>query len=134
MDRLFELGISDNDIKNMLEQVPSIMDFSREEIDEKVEILKYVNCNNRQIRDIIASNPYYLDRINSDVLKLISYLKKIGFNSLNLLFESNPYFLNYDLFEIEEYIDKRKNDGMDILDIIDEIDSNPYIIDEMEVF
>ena len=44
MDRLFELGISDNDIKNMLEQVPSIMDFSREEIDEKVEILKYVNC------------------------------------------------------------------------------------------
>lgn len=134
MDRLFELGISDNDIKNMLEQVPSIMDFSIEEIDEKVEILKYVNCNDRQIRDIIASNPYYLDRINNDVLKLISYLKKIGFNSLNLLFESNPYFLNYDLFEIEEYIDKRRNDGMDILDIIDEIDSNPYIIDEMEVF
>lgn len=130
MDRLFELGISDNDIKNMLEQVPSIMDFSREEIDEKVEILKYVNCNDRQIRDIIASNPYYLDRINNDVLKLISYLKKIGFNSLNLLFESNPYFLNYDVFEIEEYIDKRINDGMDILDIIDEIDSNPYIIDE----
>ena len=131
MDKLFELGINDIDINNMIEQVPMIMDMDSNEISEKVDILKYILCDDRQIRDIISSNPYYLDRISSDVLKLINYLYKLGFNSLNLLFESNPYFLNYDVFEIEEYVNKRKDDGMDITDIVDEIDSNPYIIDEM---
>ena len=130
MDKLFELGINDSDIKNMLEQVPSIMDMSSSEVCEKIDILKYVMCNDRQIKDIISSNPYYLDRINGDVLKLINYLQMLGFSNLNLLFDSNPYFLNYDVFEIEEYVNKRRNDGMDIIDIVDEIDSNPYIIDE----
>lgn len=131
MEMLFSLGISDDDIKNMLEQCPEIMEMSETEIREKIEILTYVECNDRHIRNIIASNPYYLDRFNSDVLKLISYLKEIGVSNLNLLFESNPYLLNKDAFEIREYIDTRKKDGMELEDIVDEFESNPYIIDEM---
>lgn len=130
MDKLFELGISDNDIKFMLEQCPSIMDMDDNEIKEKIDILTYVGCNYRHIKNIIISNPNYLDRLNEDVLKLIGYLKQIGFTSINLLFDSNPYFLNYDAFEIRDYVDKRLKVGVLLEDIVDEIDENPYIIDE----
>jgi len=131
MEILFELGISDNDIKNMLEQCPSIMDMEYNEIREKIDILRYVECNDRHIRNIIVSNPYYLDRINNDVLKLVMYLKEIGISCINLLLETNPYLLNRDVFEIKEYIDSKKNMGLSLWEIVDEFESNPYIIDEM---
>lgn len=130
MDKLLELGISDNELKNMLELVPGIIDMSNDEINEKIEILTYIGCSERCIKNIVISNPDYLDRINDDILKLIGYLKKIGFINLDLLFDSNPYFLNYDVFEVENYINDRVRVGVELEDIIDEIESNPYIIDE----
>lgn len=131
MEMLFSLGISDSDIKNMLEQCPEIMDMSEKEVNDKIDILTYVGCNERHVRNIIASNPYYLDRINEDVLKLIACLKEIGVSNINLLFDSNPYLLNKDVFEIREYIDTREKNGMSLEDIVDEFESNPYIIDEI---
>lgn len=131
MEILFELGISDSDIKNMLEQCPDIMDMEYNEIREKIDILRYIECNDRHIRNIIVSNPYYLDRINNDILKLIMYLKEIGISCINLLLDSNPYLLNRDVFEIREYIDSKKNMGLSLWEIVDEFESNPYIIDEM---
>lgn len=131
MEMLFTLGISDDDIKNMLELCPDVMDMSENEINEKIEILTYVGCNLRHIRNIVVSNPYYLDRINDDVLKLIAYLKEIGVSNIYLLFDSNPYLLNKDDFEIRDYINIRKKIGMSLSDIVDELESNPYIIDEI---
>ena len=131
MEMLFTLGISDDDIKNMLELCPGIMDMSENEINEKIEILTYIGCNLRHIRNIVVSNPYYLDRINGDILKLISCLKKIGISNIYLLFDSNPYLLNKDDFEIIDYINIRKKSGMSLSDIVDELESNPYIIDEI---
>lgn len=131
MEILFGLGINDNELKSMFEQCPFIMDMSDEEIKEKIEILTYIGCNERHIRNIIASNPYYLDRMNEDLLKLINYLKKIGVSMINLLFDSNPYLLNKDDFEIREYIDGRLKKGDSLEEIVDELESNPYIIDEL---
>lgn len=131
MEMLFSLGISDNDIKNMLELCPNIMDMDENEINEKIEILTYVGCNLRHIKNIITSNPYYLDRICDDILKIIVCLKEIGVSNINLLLDSNPYLLNKDAFEIREYIDNRKKVGMFLEDIVDELESNPYIMDEI---
>lgn len=130
MNRLFELGISDKEIKFMLEQCSDILNMKDEEVIEKIDILKYIGCNMKQIKNIIIGNPYYLDRMNEDILKLISYLKKIGLTSINLLFDSNPFFLNYDRFEVEEYINKKIDNGMDLDDVVYSIEDNPYIIDE----
>lgn len=130
MDRLLNLGISDDDLKYILEQVPKINDMTSEEIDEKIDILTYVNCDEEQIRNIIVCNPRYLNKFTDDILKLISYLKKIGLSSLNLLFEANPYFLDYDVFELEDYVSEEIKNGRKLEEIIDEIESNPYIIDE----
>lgn len=130
MNRLYELGISDKEIMNMLEQCFEIKDMSELEVDEKIDILKYVGCNMKQIKNIIISNPYYLCRMNEDILKLISYLKKVGFTNINLLFDSNPFFLNYDRFEVEEYISNKVDNGINMDDIVYSIEDNPYIIDE----
>jgi len=130
MDILFNLGISDDELKCMIEQCSNIMNMDDEEINEKIEILNYVGCNQRHIKNIIICNPYYLDRSSDDILKLIGYLKKIGISSINLLFDSNPFFLNRDDFEIKEYVDNELSKGILLDDIVDEIESNPYIIDE----
>ena len=54
-----------------------------------------------------------------------------GLTNLNLLFEANPFFLNKDLFEIEDFIKLKEQDGLSIEEIVDLIDSNPYAIDEI---
>lgn len=130
MEELFSLGIDEKEIKNMLEQIPSLFNISSELVKQKIEILRYVGCSERNMKNIIVSNPEYLERDNDDVIQLIKYLIDKGFTLLNLLFDSNPYFLNYDKFEVEDYINKRLDDGIELEDVIDEIDSNPYIIDE----
>ena len=128
---LYELGINDNELKNILEQVPNFKNMEEDEIKEKIDILYYVGCNDKDIKNIIVSNPHYLDRMSDDILKLINYLKNIGFGNISLLFDNDPYFLNYDVFEIEDYINTKLSDGILLEDIIDEIESNPYIIDEI---
>lgn len=130
MGILFELCIDTSDIKNMLELCPLIRDMSDDEIKKKIDILSFIGCNTRHIKNILVSNPYYLDRIDSDILELISYLKEIGISNIYLLFDSNPYLLNKDKFEIEEYINSKIELGLSMDDVVDEFESNPYIIDE----
>ena len=130
MGILFELGIDNNDIKNMLELCPEIVNMSDNEIKEKIDMLGYIGCSMRHIKNIIVCNPNYFDRINDNIFKLIDYLKKIGVSNINLLFDSNPYLLNKDVFEIEEYINNRREMGMSFEEILDEFECNPYIIDE----
>ena len=131
MGILFELGIDINDIKNMLDLCPEIKDMDDDDVKKKIDILSFIGCNIRHIKNIIISNPFYLDRIDSDILELISYLKEIGISNIYLLFDSNPYLLNKDKFEIEEYIDSKIKLGLSMDDIVDEFESNPYIIDEI---
>lgn len=130
MNKLFEFGISEDDIRCMLGQVPSIAMVSDADINFKIDILTYLGCVDRHIKNILISNPYCLDRSNSDLVNLIKYLIGLGFTNLNLLFDSNPYFLNYDVFEIKNYFDKRMSKGISLEDIVNEITDNPYIIDE----
>lgn len=130
MDKFIELCINDNDLKNMITKVPNIVQITEEEINNKIDILTYVGCNQRHIKNILISNPNYLDRMDEDILKLIKYLKEIGFSSLYLLFDTNPYFLNYDVFEIRDYINSQINLSKSLKDIINEIEDNPYIIEE----
>ena len=131
MDIMYSLGIDEKNLKFIIEQCPNVLDISNEEIESKIKILEYIGCSERQIKNIIISNPNYLDRINNDILDLINRLTGLGFNTINLLFDSNPFLLNKDVFEIDEYINIRINAGELLEDIVDSIESNPYIIDEI---
>ena len=131
MNELFNLGISENTIKGMIELNPNINDISENEIKEKIMILEKLNCSENQIRNIISSNALYLDRTNNEIIKLIKYLLEKGFRTLNILFDSNPYILNLEPFEIEDYINERIKKGESLEDIIDDLDSNAYLFNEM---
>ena len=131
LEELFKIGISEKTIRNMIELNSNIKKMTNKEIKEKIEILKQVNCSDTQILNIISSNALYLDKTNTEIISLIKYLINLGFDSINLLFDSNPYILNLEPFEIDNYINKRKINGEKLEDIIDDLDSNPYLFIEM---
>lgn len=131
MEELFSIGISLTTLSNMLEINPEIKDMSNEEIKQKIELLKLINCTEKQIINIISSNALYLSITKVDYLKLITYLSKLGFNTLNILFDSNPYILDLSPYEIEQYIYIKQKEGILLEDIIDELESNPYLFSEI---
>ena len=115
----------------MKELCPNIIDMEKEEILEKIEILRKINCNKMQIRNIISSNAMYLDRLSTDVNKLIKKLKEMGFETLNILIEENPYILNLDDFEVENYITKRLEKGEKQKEIVEDMTLNPLLFNEV---
>lgn len=129
MDKLIELGLSSNDIENMILLNPMIKFLNLNEIERNILILENIQCETSHIRNILITNPFYLTRTIDDTKKLINKLLSLGFTNLNLLFDANPFFLNLDSFEIDEFVKEKQKDGMSLVDIIDLIDSNPYIID-----
>ena len=131
MEELFKIGISEKTIKDMIEINPNIKEMTSKEVKEKIEILKQINCSDTQILNITSSNAMYLDRTNKEIIDLIKYLLSLGFNTLNILFDSNPYILNLEPFEINNYINTRINNGELHDNIIDDLDSNPQLFNEM---
>ena len=130
MEELYNLGIRENTIKSMFEINPGINDLTNEEIREKEIILSKAGCSTNQITNIISSNSSFLNRTNEEIIKLISCLNKLGF-VLNILFDSNPYILNLEVFEIEEYIKKEQLKGKSLEEITNELDSEPYLFCEI---
>lgn len=131
MQELYNLEIDENTLLTMVEMNPELKELTNEEILDKVNLLEIINCNKRQIKNIISSNSLYLTRLNTDIKKLINYLLSIGFKDLNILFEANPYILNLDEFEVKDYIDKKIKSGELLSNIVDDLDSNPYLFLEM---
>ena len=54
MEELYNLGISDTTLKCMIEINPEILEMSNNEINEKKDILKKINCTDREILNIIS--------------------------------------------------------------------------------
>lgn len=131
MEELYNLGISEQTLKNMLEMNFEISELSNKAILEKEELLKKINCSKVQILNIISSNPIFLSSLNEKIKDLLHYLTELGFEGLNTLIDSNPYILNLEVFEIKKYIDDRLKKGEIFDEIIDELDSNPYLFLEI---
>ncbi len=131
MIELYNIGISEETIKNMLETEPSINELTKIEIKEKITMLKELNCSNSQIVNIIGSNPRYLNRTTGEILKLIETLSNYGFRTLNILLETNPYILELEPFEINNYIEERKTKGESLENIIDDLETNSYLFNEI---
>lgn len=132
MKELYNLGLSDNTISAMIEINPMLKEMTSREIISKVNILRKINCTDSQILSIIGSNSLYFSRTDKGIANLINYLLRRGFNTLNILFDSNPYILNLESFEIEKYIKSREDNGERIEDIIDDLDSHTYLFNVLK--
>ena len=86
---LYKLGISEDTIMEMIELNPDIKELDDNEINEKIDILKSINCSDRQIKNIISSNALYLSRLNTDIINLLNRLNHLGFTTLNILIDSS---------------------------------------------
>lgn len=131
MIELSNIGITTLELKEIMDMFPNLKFLTNEDILNNINFLKNIGCDERQIKNIILSNPSYLYRTIEDLTSLVNKLISLNILNINLLFESNPYFLNKDAFEIDDYIKYRLSIGRKLIDIIDEIIDNPYIIDEI---
>ncbi len=131
MRELFNLGISDRTIYSMIELSPEIINVHDNVVLHKVEILQSIGCSDSQIINIISSNPNYLLISDTHLAELFNYLRKIGFASLNTLFDGNPYILDLTANNIKQHIDLKLSKGGNIESIIEELESNPYLFSEM---
>lgn len=131
MLELYNIGINELELQTMIETNSEITDLSDEEIKQLIHILKQINCSDKMIKNIIICNPFYLSRIDIDIMKLIHKLTSIGVTHLNILFDTNPDLLNRDDFEIDDFINKNK-EKYSMEELVDRLESNPYIIGEEE--
>lgn len=124
IDFLLSLGISENEIKDIMEFNKYLLDYG--DYEKNIEILKIIGCDDKEIKNIIISNPNILIRDSNDIINLVKCFNKYRFSYLNILFDSNPFLLNKDDYELEEYIKEKKNMGLGLDEIIDLLDSEPY--------
>lgn len=126
IDKLIDLGISEEDFTNLKEFID---EDNREDFLKIITLLENIGCDNAILKNIIVSNPIIFERGYEDIYELLNYLHSLGFTYINLLLDSYPLLLSKDAFEIKDYIQERLNKGDSLEDIIDDIDSNPSIID-----
>lgn len=126
LDFLLELGIEGKDINNIKEMNKDLVDY--EDYKKNVEVLKMIGCDDKEIRNIIISNPNFIIRSNSDVVKLIKAFNSYGFTDLDMLFDSNPYLLNLDDFELIDFFNKKEKEGLSKQEIIDLVETEFDVI------
>lgn len=130
MQELFKYGFSDEEIKELINNNSELLELTDEDINKMINILLNIGCTIDIIKNIIISNIFYLNRMEKDVKDLIDKLYGLDIYNLNLLFDSNPFLLNKDVFEIDDFINRKLEDGMNMEDIIDIIESNLFGMDE----
>lgn len=123
MNEILSIVENEQYVKNMLEINPDIKELSDKEIYESLNLLIKIGCNQRQLKNIIIANPFYLSRSTTDIIELIGKLRYLGMTNLNITFDSNPYLLNKDDYEIDEFLEEKRNENMELEDIIDLIDA-----------
>ena len=126
MEKLVELGISEEELKSMLELNANILD--EPELNILIDILYLIKCDERMIKNILISNPNYLSRTKEDVVGLINELLGIGLNDLNILFDTNPYLLDLDDFDIEDYKLEHNYSNEELVNLLE---GDPFIFSEV---
>lgn len=131
MNELLNFGLSENTIKAMTEENAEIINLTDDDVIEKENLLRNINCSEEQVINIISSNASFLSADNSDILNLFNALISYGFTTLNILFDANPYILNLQAYEIKNYINDRlnKNESLDM--VVDDLESNPILFNEI---
>ena len=131
MEDLIDVALDDTSIRAMVEMNPNIKELSMEEIRNKIRILQEIGCSLNQVMNIVSSNSMFLDRNDNEIINLIKYLSSKGFSTLNILLDSNPYILNLEVNEIDNYINNRLKNNEILSDIIDDLEGNPILFNEM---
>ena len=98
---------------------------------ELTDFLKKIGCDERIIKNVIMSNENVLSRSVSDLEKLIVKLREIGLTDIVDLLDANPYILNLDAYEIDDYIKEKEESGESFDEIVSALESEPALFMEI---
>ncbi len=115
-------------IKEILEIEENIQNVSNEDVKEKVDLLKIIGCTDKQIRNIIVSNPLYLLEETDNVKLLINKFYNLGLEPIDYLIDENPNLLTRAFDYIDEFIYNKLSNGYNVEDIRDLILNDSSII------
>lgn len=126
-ETLYALNISDDEIDSILKRYSNLGKLNDDDVKELIQILEDVSCDEEQIRNIIIANPLYLYKYPEDIRTLIEVLEKYGCEYIFLMLEKNPYILNINDFQLEQYIEEELAEGRMIEEIMMQLESNPTL-------
>lgn len=121
---LIELGFTEEEINDFQIQYQDLLDFSKENLNSKISILENFDFTFDEIKNIILTNPIYLNKTDEEILNLINILIKYGINDIRNLVDINPYILSLDAIDIENYFITKTDEGVLKDDIIDSFFEN----------
>lgn len=130
MDSLLKV-FSEDEIVNIININPGIKDVCNSHIDSLIKVLEDLGLNNNVLKNVIMSNPFYLTRDLDDIVSLINCLNEYGVRNLNIIIDTYPLFLNLYKSDLDDFIEIKMSDGLNQDEIIEIIESEPYIIDEI---
>lgn len=114
MDYLYNLDLNENEILDIVDANGEVKDLSEEDIIKYIYILIDVGCTQKQIHNIVTSNPFYFSRDINDVGKFLRRLNSLNVSDLADVLDSNPWLLNKDSFELDEFLmNERNTDSLD---------------------
>ena len=111
MNYLYNLDLNENEILDIAEANGEVQDLSEEEIIKYIYVLIDIGCTQKQIHTIITSNPAYFSRDVDDVGTFLRKLKSYDVD-VSLALEANPWLLNKDSFELDEFINEKRSLGI----------------------
>lgn len=131
MHVLERLGLLNSEIINMIEICPEISLLSHDEIFNNIQLLKKIDLEDSEIKEILIINPFLLNRNYIDIYNLIIKLSSIGIRNIDSLVTINPFLLSKEAYEIDEYIHSGMEKGSSIQNLIEALIQNPYVIEEI---
>lgn len=111
MNYLYNLDLNENEILDIVEANGEVQDLSEEEMIKYIYVLIDIGCTQKQIHTIITSNPAYFSRDVDDVGTFLRKLKSYDVD-VSLAVEANPWLLNKDSFELDEFINEKRSLGI----------------------
>ena len=124
MDVLIRFGLTIEEIQNMTYTNEEILQVEDEELNKLINILKDIGCSTNSIKNILLCNPFYLTSGATATERLIQMFKKLGFSSLYVLFDSNPYILNMSSMDLENLYNQKIEEGLTKDEIINFVQNN----------
>lgn len=121
MLELINLGLNENTVMNILNTNPNYKELTMKEVNDKMVLLKNILCSDEQIKNIIVSNPSYLERENIEIISLFNALFDLGFENINEIIDLNPKVLNLSSVELRKYVEYRIYNGETKDEIIKDI-------------
>lgn len=111
MNYLYNLDLNENEILDIAEANGEVQDLSEEEMIKYIYVLIDIGCTQKQIHTIITSNPAYFSRDIDDVGTFLRKLKSYDVD-VSLALEANPWLLNKDSFELDDFINEKRSLGI----------------------